>query len=256
MAVHKLSAIKFANLESQKGYGGEEGTRENWIINPYTGGFTKNDNEKDLLHSLTMETIQKNGVEGFYIYREHKNVDILFGEDPTSVFEDTYPIAMYIESFDEYGGDGDIYSKFGYTVNDEVSLTVNPFLFNHQVNNKSNTPREGDLIYFPMGKALFEITWVEDEKPFYQNGTLPQLKVTAQKFTYSNESVSIQADDFETQLGNIGFIPQDVIDDIESINGVTDTDFHQYQQADDIQTQADENLMTDIEIGEDDNPFT
>ena len=200
-----------------------------------------------------MESIQSRGVEGYYIYRENNDVDLLFGEDPTAVYEDTYPVAMYVESFEEFGGDGDIYSKFGYTVNDEMNLVFNPFLFNHQVENKSNKPREGDLIYFPMSKGLFEITWVEDEKPWYQNGTLSQLKVTAQKFTYSNETIEITDSAFGDELnsiGDVGQVPMNIIDDIESLNGITDTDKVQYQQADDIQAEA----STIIE--EDDNPFT
>jgi hypothetical protein len=249
MAVHKISNLTFATLSTQDGYGGADGTRDNWALNPHTGGFTNNDNEKDLLHSLTMESIQKNGVEGFYIYREHNDPDLLFGEDPTSVFEETYKIAMYVESFDEYAGDGDIYSKFGYTVNDELNLVVNPFLFNHQVNDKSNKPREGDLIYFPMGKALFEVTYVEDEKPWYPNGTLPQLKVTAQKFTYSNETIEMTDTIFGSDIGDIGQLPQNIIDDVESINGVTDTDKVQYEQADDIGDEADDIISSNI------NPF-
>ncbi|URC15366.1 neck protein [Paraglaciecola Antarctic GD virus 1] len=250
MAIHKISGISFAKLESQKGYGGTEGTQENWVVNPVTGSFMKSDSEKDLLHSLTMESIQTNGIEAYYIYREKTDPDLLFGEDPTGVFDLTFKIAIYIDSFDEYGGDGDIYSKFGYTVNDEMSFTVSPFLFNHQVNNESNKPREGDLIYFPLGKAIFEITFVEDEKPWYPNGTLPQLKVNAQKFTYSNETVELVDTVFGSEIGDVGQVPQFIIDDIESINGITDTDVVQYEQADDIADEA------DGIISEDDNPFT
>lgn len=249
MAVHKISTVTFATLESQKGYTGTSGTQETNILNPYTQGFTKNDNEKDLIHSLTMESIQMNGVEGYYIYRNNPNIDIIFGEDPTAIFDDSFPIAMYVESYDQYNGNGDLYSKFGFQVNDEITLSINPFLFNNQVNNKSNKPREGDLIYFAMGKALFEITWVEDEKPWYQNGTLPILKITAQKFIYSNETIAM----VETDMGNIGDIgelPQDIIDDIESLNGLMDTYLPNYEEPNKIQTDFDNKVSSDNQ-----NPF-
>ena len=32
----------------------------------------------------------------------------------------------------------------------------------------STRPKEGDLIYFPLGDRLFEIKYVEHEQPFYQ----------------------------------------------------------------------------------------
>ena len=35
------------------------------------------------------------------------------------------------------------------------------------MSNFSTRPKEGDLIYFPLGDRLFEIKYVEHEKPFY-----------------------------------------------------------------------------------------
>ena len=34
--------------------------------------------------------------------------------------------------------------------------------------NYQHRPKEGDLIYFPLGDRLFEVKFVEHEKPFYQ----------------------------------------------------------------------------------------
>jgi hypothetical protein len=46
-------------------------------------------------------------------------------------------------------------------------------------------PREGDLIYFPLSKSLFEINFVEHENPFYPLGKLYSYQITAELFTYS-----------------------------------------------------------------------
>ena len=35
----------------------------------------------------------------------------------------------------------------------------------------SSRPREGDLVFFPLGQRLFEIKFVEHEEPFYQLGS-------------------------------------------------------------------------------------
>ena len=34
----------------------------------------------------------------------------------------------------------------------------------------ASRPREGDLVFFPLGQRLFEIKFVEHEDPFYQLG--------------------------------------------------------------------------------------
>ena len=44
----------------------------------------------------------------------------------------------------------------------------------------SNRPKEGDLIFFPLGKRMFEIKFVEHERPFYQ----------LQKITFINYNVN------------------------------------------------------------------
>jgi len=50
-------------------------------------------------------------------------------------------------------------------------------------------PREGDLIYFPLSKSLFEINFVEHENPLYPLGKLYSYQITAELFTYSYEKI-------------------------------------------------------------------
>ena len=53
----------------------------------------------------------------------------------------------------------------------------------------TNRPLEGDLIYFPMVKKLFEIKFVEHETLFYQTGRLQTYDIRCELFTYSNERI-------------------------------------------------------------------
>ena len=52
-----------------------------------------------------------------------------------------------------------------------------------------NRPYEGDLIFHPIFKMLFEIKSVEDEEPFYQLDNLPVYKMACQIFDYSSEKL-------------------------------------------------------------------
>ena len=82
------------------------------------------------------------------------------------------------------------------SVNDEITLQINPNLFYHQT---GIFPKEGDLLYFPMDKALFEITWCTPRDQFYQNGVLSISKIQAQKFIYSHEKIIQNIENSEIQ---------------------------------------------------------
>jgi hypothetical protein len=64
--------------------------------------------------------------------------------------------------------------------------------FKQEITNIDSTitrPREGDLIYFPLSKSLFEINFVEHENPLYPLGKLYSYQITAELFTYSYEKI-------------------------------------------------------------------
>jgi len=52
-------------------------------------------------------------------------------------------------------------------------------------------PREGDLIFMQSTNTIFEITFVEHEKPFYQLNNLPVYKLSASLFEYSGEEMDL-----------------------------------------------------------------
>ena len=95
------------------------------------------------------------GIEVYYMRREFVKLDLLFGEDMQSKFNKAYRVAMYLESFEGYEGRQEFFSKFGMSVNDEAQFTISPELFNRQAD--GDKAREGDLIYFPMNNAIFEV---------------------------------------------------------------------------------------------------
>jgi len=159
------------------------------LINPY---FSNNQNEQNLVEDITVEIIQATGVECYYIPRDYLSIDRIFGEDPGSYFENAYALEMYLQSYKGFEGN-DVITQFGLEIKDKVNLVFARRRFKQEVTNKNQTlsrPREGDLIYFPPSKSLFEINFVEHENPFYPLGRLYSYFITAELFTYSYEKIA------------------------------------------------------------------
>lgn len=157
-------------------------------INPY---FSKYQGEQDLVEGITIEIIQATGIECIYIPREYLSIDRIFGEDPGSYFDEVFSLEMYLQSYKGFEGT-DVITQFGLEIKDKVNLIFARKRFKQEVtdNKPSITrPREGDLIYFPPSKSLFEINFVEHENPFYPLGRLYSYFITAELFSYSYEKI-------------------------------------------------------------------
>ena len=68
---------------------------------------------------------------------------------------------MYVNTYDGYSGAGDVLTKFGMSLRDEVELTISkerfeefiaPFMEASDDIELSSRPREGDLVFFPSDK--------------------------------------------------------------------------------------------------------
>jgi len=165
--------------------------------NPY---FKEYSGEQNVVEDLTIEIIKTMGKNMVYIPRTLVNQDELFGEDTISKFDDGYELEMYIQSIDGFEGEGDILSKFGLEIRDRVELIVSRKRFDQTVGPYENItrPKEGDLIYFPLSKTLFEINFVEHENPFYQLGKLYTYRLSCEVFTYSQEDIDTGYSDIDT----------------------------------------------------------
>lgn len=222
----------FAKLENKSGYAK---TNKEEILNPYVN-FNNHFNTQALFDTLVAESIQMRGVKCYYVPRDYVKPDYLFGEDLQSKFTKAWQFAAYLNSYEGYEGANTFYSKFGMQVNDEVTLSVNPGLFKHQVDGKE--PKEGDLIYFPMDNSLFEITWVEPYDPFYQAGRNAIRKITAEKFIYSGEEIKPQ---LQRNDGiNIPEFSELDLDPVSNLDGKTDISDVPYQEVDQINSEAEQ----------------
>ena len=162
--------------------------------------FKEYSGEQNVVEDLTIEIIKSMGKDMVYIPRTLVNEDKLFGEDLISKFDDGYQLEMYIQSVDGFEGEGDILSKFGLEIRDRVELLVSKKRFEQTVGDYESItrPKEGDLIFFPLSKTLFEINFVEHENPFYQLGKLYTYKLSCEVFTYSQEEIDTGYTDIDS----------------------------------------------------------
>ena len=161
--------------------------------------------EQNTVEDLTIEIIKMMGKDMVYIPRTILTKDDLFGEDTLSKFDDGYQLEMYIQSVDGFEGEGDILSKYGLQIKDKIELIVSKKRFEEDIMvfEGITRPREGDLIYFPLSKTLFEINFVEHENPFYSLGKLYTYKLSCEVFNYSIQ------DDIDTGITIIDAVEED-----------------------------------------------
>ena len=80
--------------------------------------------EQRLVQSLINEHLQMHGVEVIYIPRNFVNKKTIIEEVQASRFDDNYAIEAYVNTYEGYAGGGDILTKFGMSLRDEVTLTI------------------------------------------------------------------------------------------------------------------------------------
>ena len=155
--------------------------------------------EQRLYENLIIEQLSVFGQDVYYLPRKLVNKDTLFGEDASSSFNDAYIIEMYLDNIEGYEGQKEMMTRFGIDMQDEATWVVSKRRFEQLISLDANLivstrPNEGDLIYFPDGKKLFEISFVDHDDPFYQIQNLPVFKMRCRTFEYSHEDMATGLD--------------------------------------------------------------
>ena len=162
------------------------------------------------MQDLINESIQIYGVEVHYLPRKYITEKTVLREVIESVFDNAYPIEAYISSYDGYGDNPTILSKFGIQNLNELTLEISRERFETYISplikdlsniKLSNRPKEGDLIYFPLGDRLFEIKYVEHEKPFYQLQGKYTYQLTCELFQYEDEVIDTGVGEIDDTIG-------------------------------------------------------
>ena len=155
--------------------------------------------EQNLYEDLIIESIKIYGQDLYYMPRDLVNVDAVFREDPVSSFNSNYLLEMYVDNIDGFDGEGDLFTKFGVEIRDQVTFTLSKRRWEQTVMRYDNEitgtrPFEGDLVFTPFSKKIFQIMHVEHEQPFYQLNNLPVFKLQCELFEYNDEDFDVNND--------------------------------------------------------------
>ena len=165
--------------------------------------------EQNLIQDLINEQLRMYGVEVYYMPREYVNENTIIKEVIESQFSNASPIEAYLENYEGYADNTTLLTKFGIQSTQEINLVISQdrfeFYLEPLIKNTSNTklstrPKEGDLIYFPLGDRLFEIKFVEHEKPFYQLQKNYTYTLKCELFRYSDEVIDTGIDEIDDNL--------------------------------------------------------
>ena len=167
------------------------------------GNGIGNTNEKKLYEDLIIEGLKIYGHDVYYLPRTLVNQDLILGEDTLSKFDDSYLIEMYVETTEGLAGEQELINKFGLEIREETTFMLSKRRWNDAVDSyhtmiKEGRPNEGDIIYYPLLNKFFEISFVEDQEPFFQLGTLPVYKLRARTWEYSSEKLNTGVTDIDS----------------------------------------------------------
>lgn len=183
------------------------------MLNPFFLQGSKT--EQGLVQDLINEQLKMYGVEIYYVQRQYLTTNTVIAEVVQSEFTHAHPIEAYVNTYDGYGGQGTILSKFGVQDIDELVVTISKERFETEIPVLTKNlegvkdlgrPKEGDLIYFPLGERLFEIKYVEHEKPFYQLQKNYVYELRCELFRYEDEVVDTGISQIDNTVESEGYI--------------------------------------------------
>jgi len=181
--------------------------------------------EQGLVQDLVNEQLRMYGIECHYIPRKLVTSSTIMKEVTESKFDQAFPLETYLMNTDGYAGQGDILTKFGVRVTDEATFVISrerfeesvaPFLEQDDEYTLSNRPKEGDLIFFPLGKRMFEIKFVEHEKPFYQLQKNYVYQLQCELFEYEDEVIDTNVNSIDKVVQTDGYIARLVLSGVGS----------------------------------------
>jgi hypothetical protein len=202
--------------------------------NPYFRHHVDPDNpEYKLYRGMCNEIAEIYGIDFVFLQRKLENPDDIFGEDGSNKFDSSQILTMYIENYQQFEGNGDLFGKFGFTIDDQLILIVGVDTFKKETG--ADEPFEGDLIYHPVSQKFFKVDHISKPQGFFQFGAGQMMfRLTMSLFKYSHER-------FESTEGMVDGL-DDFMNDLE---GGTDESDQFEKEAGDILNFDETNIFGD-----------
>ena len=168
------------------------------------------------MEDIIIECLKIYGFDTYYIPRQAVNEDMILGEDTLNKYSSAYPLEMYMQNVTGFEGDGDLLTKFGVEFRDTATFVVARRRWDEVIAQSGDAvlttrPAEGDIVYFPLTKAFFEIKRVDATDPFFQVGKLYVYKLQCELMQYSSEI-------FDTGISDIDGSTAEKSADINAFN--------------------------------------
>lgn len=241
--------------------------------------------EQNVLEELIIESIKVYGIDAYYLPKTLVNLDLLYKEDTSLLYDDALPLELYLKTFDGYAGQNDFISKFGLQIDESMTFTIAKKRFLQTLQPKLMTeysynlihedasgfvqdveggydystyvrPLEGDLIWFPFTNDLFEIKFVEVIETLFQLGKLYTFELRCDKYEYTSDRLDtgdqeIDSIEEEFSLSN-EFMPKMLLEDETQLLNENGT--YIIEEGDNIkeQNQGSQNEFIQNNIGKDD----
>ena len=226
----------------------------------HTNGVSAIASEQSLYADLVAEAIHHRGHSVYYLDRTLVAEDNVLGEDSLSKFNNQALIEMYMEdSGGGFAGQQELMTQFGLQNLSEATFVVSKtkfqektkqiqlegstdspqsgsvqlesgtitdgtisYILNETDATDADRPFEGDAIYHPTLKKLFQINFVDHDDPFNQLDTNPVYKLRCRLFDYGSEELdtgiteidaiaddlSIASSEYQLTLENASFVGQ------------------------------------------------
>ena len=189
--------------------------------NRHFNQYTPVKQEQSLVEDLIIESIKIYGIDGYYLPRTHVNLDKIYGEDASVLFDDALEMELYVKSFDGFAGQEDFLSKFGLQIDESVTFVISQKRFTQSLktsliteysynmltedgdellSNRNDVseydyeaivrPREGDMIWIPMFSSMYEIKFTQNIENFFQLGKLYTYELRCDRLEYSSERIN------------------------------------------------------------------
>ena len=213
----------------------------------HTSGVSAIASEQSLYANLVTEAIHHRGHDVYYLDRTLVAEDNVLGEDSLSKFNTQSSIEMYMEDSDGgFAGERELMSQFGLQNLSEATFVVSKtkfqektkqlqietatdstssgsiqlesgtvsdsqisYILNETDATDADRPFEGDAIYHPTLKKLFQINFVDHDNPFHQLDSNPVYKLKCRLFDYGSEELSTGIAEIDAISDSLSIVSSD-----------------------------------------------
>jgi hypothetical protein len=210
--------------------------------NPYFN-FYNHTGEQNLYEDLVVESVRIFAHDMKYLPRTGINFDETLNSYAYSEYNTACDLELYIKNFDSFEGEGQLLSKFGLEVRDQMTLIVTKRSFTEfvQPTTGKSRPEEGDVIFIPMLGTAFQISYVNSSPTFYAFGKLYIWELVCEMYEVTNDQF------------NTGIVEID--DKYKSYDHADDPDYDLESYDDNAQNQIFQDKSEDVLDFEELDPF-